>query len=164
MKTKSELLQDEKLILSKMNFPYKYFTIDYCRLDGNDLEYCEHIYSNGKFYHHNSLWCDNENEMVQSCWYNTHNNNETEITNRFYDYELFGMYGIHSDRIKIKLLTEDDYKILMSQKLVLSDQKSIFNSIPQLNKEIEKFGYDHVLDTLKSLEWLKYKGLEEFIS
>ena len=168
-KMKKELLKEHKKDLLEVNFPNKFFKIEYLKLDCDywDLEDGRFItdgyYINGKIYSQNNLWCDNDNEVVECCWYNIKNLTVEEMTNDFYDRGLFQKFGVESDCMSIKMFDEDEYNQLMKNKIVLTDVKNSFNSFPQLNKEIEKFGYDKVMETLKSLEWIKKEGLEEFI-
>lgn len=166
---KKELLKEHNETVSQMNFPNKFFKIEYLQLDCDywDVEEGRFIngeyYINGKIYSQNNLWCDNDSEVIEHSWYNTKNKSVEEITNDFYERYLFERFGVQSECLSIKVFGEDEYNEMMNNKIVLSDLKSSWNSIPQLYKEIERFGYDKVMETLKSLEWVKTDGIEDFI-
>ena len=168
-KQKKELLKNHNGLIKQMNFSNKFFKIEYLQLNCNNWEMEDgkfitgDYYINGKIYSQNTLWCDNDNELVEFCWYNINNRSEEQITSDLYDWKLLEDFGVESDLIKVKLFDEDAYNEIMKNKLVLCDKTSSFNSFPQLNRLIEKFGYDKVLETLKSLEWIKTDGLEDFI-
>lgn len=166
---KKELLKEHNETISRMNFRNKFFKIEYLQLDCDYWEMengrfiTDDYYINGKIYSQNNLWCDNQNEVVECCWYNTDNKSIEEITNDFYDSVLYHKFGVQSECLSIKLFDEDEYNELMKKKIVISDLDSSWNSIPKLYKEIEKFGYDKVMETLKSLEWIKTDGIEDFV-
>jgi hypothetical protein len=169
-KMKKELLKEHKKDLLKVNFPNKFFKIEYLKLGSRTIEDLSdgtfingEYYINGKIYSKNNLWCDNDNEVVECCWYNIKNLTVEEMTNEFIDSGLYHHFMVESECLSIKMFGLDEYYQLMKNKIVLTDVKNSFNSFPQLNKEIEKFGYDKVMETLKSLEWIKKEGLEEFI-